>query len=235
MSTRERWIVYPLLFLTLGITLRDKVVPPDLKPLSVDADEIRCRSFRADSVRCGDLIVVGNQDNRCVELGTTAGGAGQVEVFGPGGELIFVAGASKQGRLRTVRGGRRPGPHAGATQRERRRRPTQPRGPHPADRSRPRPRWPGLFARRPSSRRRRNRAAGAAVSVGRGFSGDGGVSARAAGTGRNGTRPFSSPFRRIGGVRQEPRRRSQSPSRLSPAGGSGTAGSRLRGFGVPDG
>lgn len=97
MSTRERWIVYPLLFLTLGITMRDKVVPPDLKPLSVDTDEIRCRTLRADSVRCGDLTVVGKQDNRCVELGATTGGAGQIEVFGPGGKLIFVAGASKQG------------------------------------------------------------------------------------------------------------------------------------------
>ena len=28
MSTRERWIVYPLLFMTLGIALRDKIMPP---------------------------------------------------------------------------------------------------------------------------------------------------------------------------------------------------------------
>ena len=97
MSTRERWTVYPLLFLTLGITMRDKIVPPDLKPLSVDTDEIRCRWLRADSVRCGDLIVLGNQDNRCVELGATAGGAGLVEVFGPGDKMIFAAGASKAG------------------------------------------------------------------------------------------------------------------------------------------
>jgi hypothetical protein len=28
MTSRERWIVYPLLFLTLGIAMRDKVIPP---------------------------------------------------------------------------------------------------------------------------------------------------------------------------------------------------------------
>ena len=28
MSTRERWIVYPILFMTLGIALRDKIIRP---------------------------------------------------------------------------------------------------------------------------------------------------------------------------------------------------------------
>ncbi|HEV2971578.1 MAG TPA: hypothetical protein VGY55_16500 [Pirellulales bacterium] len=28
MSDRERWIVYPLLFMTLGMTFRDKIIPP---------------------------------------------------------------------------------------------------------------------------------------------------------------------------------------------------------------
>ena len=36
MSERERWIVYPLLFLTMGIALRDKMIRP------ID-DEVRCR------------------------------------------------------------------------------------------------------------------------------------------------------------------------------------------------
>jgi hypothetical protein len=93
MSTRERWTIYPLLFLTLGIAMRDKIVPPDLKPLSVDADEIRCRDLDVDTVRCQSLVVVGTQHNRCMELGTTAAGAGQLEILGPGGKPVFVAGA----------------------------------------------------------------------------------------------------------------------------------------------
>jgi hypothetical protein len=36
MSERERWIVYPLLFLTLGVSLRDKMIRPI-------EDEVRCR------------------------------------------------------------------------------------------------------------------------------------------------------------------------------------------------
>ena len=36
MSERERWVVYPLLFLTLGVSLRDEMIHPI-------ADEVRCR------------------------------------------------------------------------------------------------------------------------------------------------------------------------------------------------
>jgi hypothetical protein len=97
MSTRERWIVYPLLFLTLGIALRDKIVPPDLKPLSVDADAIRCRDLDVDTVRCRALTVVNGKNNRCMELGATTAGSGQLELFGLGGKMIFVAGAEKRG------------------------------------------------------------------------------------------------------------------------------------------
>lgn len=46
MTTRERWIVYPLLFLTLGIALRDKIVPQRM----VVSEEVRARH-----IRCGDI------------------------------------------------------------------------------------------------------------------------------------------------------------------------------------
>jgi hypothetical protein len=48
MTTRERWIVYPLLFLALGIVVRDKLIPPIHK--TVVSQEIR-----AGSIRCGDI------------------------------------------------------------------------------------------------------------------------------------------------------------------------------------
>jgi hypothetical protein len=48
MTERERWIVYPLLFLALGASLRDKLVPATY-----------------ESVRCQELIVVDpDQPNR---------------------------------------------------------------------------------------------------------------------------------------------------------------------------
>ncbi|MBU4399038.1 MAG: hypothetical protein KKE86_06840, partial [Planctomycetes bacterium] len=55
MSTRERWIVYPLLFLTLGIALRNKILPPThfggmettLKAGEIDVRRIRCGELQA--------------------------------------------------------------------------------------------------------------------------------------------------------------------------------------------
>ncbi len=77
MSTRERWIVYPLLFLTLGIALRDKILPPThfggmgtmLKAGEIDVRRIRCGEIQAGRAifnqleagrsECRELIVVG--------------------------------------------------------------------------------------------------------------------------------------------------------------------------------
>jgi len=55
MSERERWIVYPLLFLTLGIALRDKVIQPI-------ADEVRCRR----------LVVYDENDRKIAEVAPMA-------------------------------------------------------------------------------------------------------------------------------------------------------------------
>ncbi len=77
MSTRERWIVYPLLFLTLGIALRDKILPPThfgdmgmaLKAGEIDVRRIRCSEIQAGRAifnqleagrsQCRELIVIG--------------------------------------------------------------------------------------------------------------------------------------------------------------------------------
>ena len=42
MTTRERWILYPLLFLTLGIAMRDKVIPARLKAWEITANSVSC-------------------------------------------------------------------------------------------------------------------------------------------------------------------------------------------------
>lgn len=44
MSERERWIVYPLLFLTLGVSLRDKVTHTTSVD-HIDAELIRCKAL----------------------------------------------------------------------------------------------------------------------------------------------------------------------------------------------
>ena len=61
MTTRERWIVYPLLFLSLGIALRDKVIPPmhttsfNVTAHEIEADSIRCNKLRAVEAECGSM------------------------------------------------------------------------------------------------------------------------------------------------------------------------------------
>jgi hypothetical protein len=101
MSTRERWIVYPLLFLTLGIALRDKIVRPAATvPEELTAKLIHCGELRVDNtVSCGHLQSVLVQ---CFEMQTVApgkkasvvvgtdpkNGAGVIRVLSPRGVPI---------------------------------------------------------------------------------------------------------------------------------------------------
>jgi hypothetical protein len=64
MSTRERWIVYPLLFLTLGIAMRNQFLPTkkfgamDLKAADITAHTIRCDNIevRQDGIVRNKLL-----------------------------------------------------------------------------------------------------------------------------------------------------------------------------------
>ena len=69
MSERERWIVYPLLFLTMGIALRDKMIRP------ID-DEVRCRR----------LVVYDQNHRRVAEIAP-------MEVSVHGSDEVLHAGA----------------------------------------------------------------------------------------------------------------------------------------------
>jgi hypothetical protein len=61
MSDRERWIVYPLLFLAIGMSLRDKTLP-------------------TKKIMTEKLIVVNDNDVPVVEIGPTAEGNGAIHV-----------------------------------------------------------------------------------------------------------------------------------------------------------
>jgi hypothetical protein len=62
MSDRERWIVYPLLFLTLGIALRNQFFPTR----QFGAFNLRAGEVTAQSIRCNQLVV--NQEAECREV-----------------------------------------------------------------------------------------------------------------------------------------------------------------------
>lgn len=96
MSTRERWIVYPLLFLTLGIAMRDKVVPP--KRLQVDevvADRIRCKQLQADQEVAAGLVRSGQLQADQAICKVTKSRAIQCEEFaiaGPSARPVVLIG-----------------------------------------------------------------------------------------------------------------------------------------------
>jgi hypothetical protein len=102
MTTRERWMVYPLLFLTLGITLRDKVAPPSprfMRP-GVNALNVRCVHLE-----CQDLSVIDPNGENRVRIGSTPNQAGQIEIYGSDQKMVMVAGADntgRSGRLQTL-------------------------------------------------------------------------------------------------------------------------------------
>jgi len=97
MSNRERWIVYPLLFLTLGIVMRDKLVPHATGPSDqIAASVIQCQQLRADSllcgrlvgelVQCGELQTIGRGNKPSVVLRTDPeSGSGVITILTPQG------------------------------------------------------------------------------------------------------------------------------------------------------
>jgi hypothetical protein len=113
MTTRERWMVYPLLFLTLGITLRDKVLPPSprfMRP-GVNALNVRCvhlecqELIRCVRLECQDLSVTDPNGETRVRVGITPNQAGQIEIYGSDQKMVMVAGADntgRSGRLQTL-------------------------------------------------------------------------------------------------------------------------------------
>jgi len=55
MSERERWIVYPLLFLTLGIALRDKLGGTAKK---IEAQRVVCEQLVVSNEKAGPQVVL---------------------------------------------------------------------------------------------------------------------------------------------------------------------------------
>ncbi|MCE9554707.1 MAG: hypothetical protein K8T91_15225 [Planctomycetes bacterium] len=83
MTDRERWIVYPLLFLALGASLRDKFGGPE----SIDATRIHCDELSATQIVIADprdkqpRIVLKSVPGGSQESGTVAQTSGQIELL----------------------------------------------------------------------------------------------------------------------------------------------------------
>jgi hypothetical protein len=81
MSNRERWTVYPLLFLALGVSLRDKIT---------DSVEVR-------SITCEDLAVMGRDGKTQVRLFVHGPQSGRLIVFGQNGNAAISLGTNEDG------------------------------------------------------------------------------------------------------------------------------------------
>jgi hypothetical protein len=73
MSSRERWTVYPLLLLSIGLALRAVLVPPD---------QLTVSTLEANRVICGEIVVSDDSgDIKLVHIGRVkGGGGGRIEV-----------------------------------------------------------------------------------------------------------------------------------------------------------
>ena len=97
MSTRERWILYPLLFLTLGTVMRDKFFgQKDFKALDVTAPEvtaenvtayreitahtIHCTQLEVGKLECRGIAVLGPNKSEAVRVGVVPDRGGRIEL-----------------------------------------------------------------------------------------------------------------------------------------------------------
>jgi len=55
MSDRERWVIYPLLFLALGSAVVDKIIPSDAKFNKIEAQEIAVNELTSGQIECRQL------------------------------------------------------------------------------------------------------------------------------------------------------------------------------------
>ena len=90
MTSRERWTVYPLLFLALGLAVRSIVVPSG-EFLAARVDDLECIRLT-----CGEIVVVDDEGTILVHIGKEAAadgeaagaaGGGRIELHGSDGEM----------------------------------------------------------------------------------------------------------------------------------------------------
>jgi hypothetical protein len=96
MSTRERWIVYPLIFLTLGIAMRDKVVPPpQIRVPEIAANRIHCNQLQVDLLQVNQAAVCKRLESKDgIVTSTIVCFDGMI--IGPKGRPMVIAGVDSK-------------------------------------------------------------------------------------------------------------------------------------------
>ena len=108
MTDRERWIVYPLIFLALGAVLKDKLLPATVvRADTIQCNKLRCGKALADVLTTQQLTVADPQQQPRIilhvvrEQAATGGKdkqfAGRLDLFGGNDRNQVVLGGSENG------------------------------------------------------------------------------------------------------------------------------------------
>jgi len=104
MTTRERWVLYPLLFLSLGIALRDKMFRRDLPMVArtvaaeqLAADRVQCNRLEVGRAECRVMMVSDGEGHHGLGMGLLPDGTGRLEILAKDGAVVVAAGADQDG------------------------------------------------------------------------------------------------------------------------------------------
>ncbi len=93
MSNRERWILYPLLVLALGASLRTQIYPAFNH---MHAGDFESGTIRCDNLEVGESILIRGTDGKArVVISDASNRSGQIHVLGQNGSSVVALGANK--------------------------------------------------------------------------------------------------------------------------------------------
>lgn len=98
MSNRERWIIYPLLFMTLGITIRGRLFLPKARTPGVKVEQVDALDVHAVEVHCRSLTVTNADGAPRLRIGVTPNGAGRLEIYEGSEEMVVLIGTDQAGQ-----------------------------------------------------------------------------------------------------------------------------------------
>jgi hypothetical protein len=93
MSSRERWTVYPLLFLAIGLAVRAAALPAErFETLAAGAVE-------SEQIVCREIVVTGTDGTVLVHIGrVVGGGGGRIEIKDADGVDAIAVGTRPESR-----------------------------------------------------------------------------------------------------------------------------------------
>ena len=94
MTSRERWTVYRLLFLAIGLAMRAALIPPA---------DLEIESLEVGRIVCGEIVVTADDGTKLVHIGRVkGGGGGRIEIADRAGAEAVAIGTGPDDRDGTI-------------------------------------------------------------------------------------------------------------------------------------